>query len=134
MENCIFCKIIAGEIPNYTIYEDEYALAFLDITPRAKGHTLVIPKMHAENLLQLSEVYTEKLLIAVKKTQEKLDKVLQPAGYNVGWNHGEAGGQLVPHLHIHVMPRYNNDGGGNMHSIINNPGNESVEKVYQLFK
>ncbi|EKE06723.1 MAG: hypothetical protein ACD_18C00295G0008 [uncultured bacterium] len=134
MSDCIFCKIIVGEIPNYTIYEDDFALAFLDITPRTKGHTLVIPKVHAENLLELDEKYAEKLLVTVKKTQEKLNDVLKPDGYNVGWNHGKAGGQLVPHLHIHIMPRYNNDGGANMHAIVNNPGDESVEEVYKLFK
>ena len=134
MSDCIFCKIIVGEIPNYTIYEDDFALAFLDITPRTKGHTLVIPKVHAENLLELDEKYAEKLLVTVKKTQEKLNDVLKPDGYNVGWNHGKAGGQLVPHLHIHIMPRYNNDGGANMHAIVNNPGDESVEEVYKLFE
>ena len=134
MSDCIFCKIIVGEIPNYTIYEDDFALAFLDITPRTKGHTLVIPKVHAENLLELDEKYAEKLLVTVKKTQEKLNDVLKPDGYNFGWNHGKAGGQLVPHLHIHIMPRYNNDGGANMHAIVNNPGDESVEEVYKLFK
>src|SRR3989339_1789203 len=130
MSDCIFCKIIVGEIPNYTIYEDDFALAFLDITPRTKGHTLVIPKVHAENLLELDEKYAEKLLVTVKKTQEKLNDVLKPDGYNVGWNHGKAGVQLVPHLHIHIMPRYNNDGGANMHAIVNNPGDESAEEVY----
>ncbi|OGH85102.1 MAG: hypothetical protein A2493_00840 [Candidatus Magasanikbacteria bacterium RIFOXYC12_FULL_33_11] len=134
MENCIFCKIIAHEIPNYTVYEDEHALAFLDITPRAKGHTLVVPKVHALNLLDLDEEYASKLLIAVKRTQKTIDKVLRPDGYNVGWNHGEAGGQAVPHLHIHIMPRFDGDGGSNMHAIVNNPGDESVEEVYKLFE
>ena len=134
MSDCIFCKIIVGEIPNYTIYEDDFALAFLDITPRTKGHTLVIPKVHAENLLELDEKYAEKLLVTVKKTQEKLNDVLKPDGYNVGWNHGKAGGQLVPHLHIHIMPRFDGDGGSNMHAIVNNPGDESVEEVYKLFE
>ncbi|OIO18655.1 MAG: HIT family protein [Candidatus Magasanikbacteria bacterium CG_4_10_14_0_8_um_filter_32_14] len=133
MDNCIFCKIIAGEIPNYTLYEDDFTLAFLDITPRAKGHTLVIPKVHAENLLELDESHVKNLLLAVKKAQEKLDKVLKPDGYNIGWNHGEAGGQVVPHLHIHIMPRYVGDGGTNMHAIVNNPGSESVEENFKLF-
>jgi len=134
MENCIFCKIIAHEIPNYTVYKDDFALAFLDITPRAKGHTLVIPKVHALNLLELDDSHVKNLLLAVKKAQEKIDQVLHPDGYNIGWNHGDAGGQVVPHLHIHIMPRYNNDGGANMHAIVNNPGDESVEEVYKLFK
>ncbi|EKE07667.1 MAG: hypothetical protein ACD_18C00016G0001 [uncultured bacterium] len=134
MSDCIFCKIIEGKIPNYTIYEDEHSLAFLDITPRTKGHTLVIPKKHALHLLALDEETASRLLPAVKKAQEILDKVLKPDGFNVGWNHGEAGGQAVPHLHIHIMPRFDGDGGVSMHSIVNNPGDESVEEVYQLFK
>ncbi|MFA7314465.1 MAG: HIT family protein [Candidatus Magasanikbacteria bacterium] len=133
MENCIFCKILAGKIPNHTIYEDEYTLAFLDITPSTKGHTLVIPKVHAQNLLELDEEYVGKLLLAVKKAQEKIDLILKPNGYNIGWNHGEIGGQAVPHIHIHIMPRYNGDGGGNMHSIVHNPGDETVEEVFGLF-
>ena len=66
MDNCIFCKIIAGEISNYTLYEDDFALAFLDVTPRTKGHTLVIPKVHALNLLELDESHVKNLLLAVK--------------------------------------------------------------------
>ncbi|PIZ95259.1 MAG: HIT family protein [Candidatus Magasanikbacteria bacterium CG_4_10_14_0_2_um_filter_33_14] len=134
MSDCVFCKIVSGEIPNYTVYEDDYTLAFLDITPRAKGHTLVIPKRHALNLLDLDEDSVSKLLPAVKKVQEKIDIVLKPDGYNIGWNHGEAGGQVVPHLHIHIMPRFSGDGGSNMHAIVNNPGSESVEEIFKLFK
>ena len=134
MSDCVFCKIVSGEIPNYTVYEDDYTLAFLDITPRAKGHTLVIPKRHSLNLLDLDEDSVSKLLPAVKKVQEKIDIVLKPDGYNIGWNHGEAGGQVVPHLHIHIMPRFSGDGGSNMHAIVNNPGSESVEEIFKLFK
>lgn len=133
MESCIFCKIVAGEIPNHTVYEDSKTLAFLDIAPRAKGHTLVIPKVHAETLFDLNEELVKDLSVAVKKTMEALDRTLQPEGYSVGWNHGEAGGQEVPHLHVHIMPRWNGDGGANQHAIINNPGDISVEEVAALF-
>lgn len=133
MDNCIFCKIVAGEVPNYTVYEDDFSLAFLDITPRTNGHTLVIPKFHAKNLLELPEANVRTLLSAVKKAQEKIDIVLKPDGYNIGWNHGEVGGQVVPHLHIHIMPRYSGDGGTNMHAIVNNPSTQSVEGVFKLF-
>ncbi|MBU0596632.1 HIT family protein [Patescibacteria group bacterium] len=130
---CIFCKISKGEIPNYTIYEDNNTLAFLDIEPRSKGHTVVIPKVHAETLLDLNEQIFHDLLLAVKKAQERIEEVLHPDGFNVGWNHGTAGGQLIPHIHIHIMPRWLGDGGTNMHGIINNPGEMAVDDVAKLF-
>ncbi|MFA6426978.1 MAG: HIT family protein [Candidatus Magasanikbacteria bacterium] len=133
MDNCIFCKIIKKEIPNYTVYEDDHVLAFLDIYPRAKGHAVVVPKLHTETLLELNDELLGFLMTAVKRTQEKIDHVLQPDGYNVGWNHGEAGGQVVPHLHIHIIPRWNDDGGSNMHAIVNAPGHTSVQEISTLF-
>jgi len=134
MEDCIFCKITKGEIPNYTVYEDEKVLAFLDIYPHSKGHTVVIPKVHAETYFDLNEDLLEHLSLGVKRTMEKIDKVLKPDGFNVGWNQGEVAGQVVPHLHVHIIPRYDGDGGGSIHSIIKNPGSKSVEEIHNLFK
>lgn len=134
MSDCIFCKIIEGEIDSYKIYEDEYALAFLDINPHAKGHTVVIPKFHAELLFELGDEDFKELSIAVKRTMERIDSVLHPEGYNIGWNHGKIGGQVVPHLHVHIMPRYSGDRGGNMHSIINNDGGMSVGQIAKMFE
>lgn len=131
--DCIFCKIIAGEIPNYTVYQDEHVLAFLDIQPRAKGHTVVIPRQHAPTIFDLDSVAEREIFASVHKTMSRLQDVLKPQGYSVGWNHGEAGGQVVPHLHIHIMPRWHDDGGGNMHTIINQPGDLPVEEVAKLF-
>ena len=70
----------------------------------------------------------------MKKITKKIDDVLHPDGYNIGWNDGKSAGQVVPHLHIHIMPRWENDGGGSMHSIINQPGKETVESISKLFK
>ncbi len=133
MDECIFCKIIKGEIPNHTILEDDNFLAFLDIQPRAKGHTVVIPKKHAERLTDLSDEDTAGILPFVKKTAAKLQEKLSPDGFNIGWNDGKAAGQVVPHLHIHILPRWSEDGGGNMHSIVNNPGDVEVEEIIKLF-
>jgi histidine triad (HIT) family protein len=133
MSECIFCKIIKKEIPSHTIYEDDNVLAFLDINPHAKGHTVVIPKVHAETAFELSEDQIKDLFLGVKKTQEKIEQVLSPDGYNIGWNHNKAGGQVVPHIHVHIMPRYSDDGGTSMHGIVNNPGNESVDNLAKLF-
>ena len=128
--DCIFCKIVAKEIPNYTVYEDDAVLAFLDIFPHAVGHTVVIPKIHVSTLPELAEDQFGPLLVAVKKVQEKLSDKLNPEGFTVGWNHGEAGGQAVPHLHIHVLPRWNNDKGGSMHSINKKLDNPDVKAVF----
>lgn len=133
MKDCIFCKIVDREIPNCTVYEDNHALAFLDIHPHAKGHTVIIPKVHAETFFDMNEELVKKFSSALQKTMEKIETVLHPDGYNVGWNQGEAGGQVVPHLHVHIMPRWEMDGGGSMHSIVKNPGSQSVEDVAKLF-
>ena len=133
MENCIFCKIIAGEVPKYTVYEDDHTVAFLDIHPVSKGHTVVIPKVHAEFLLDLNGEITKEFFLGVKRSLERVEKVLSPDGFNVGWNHGSAGGQAVPHLHVHIIPRWNGDGGGSMHSIVKNFGDVSVEDLSRLF-
>lgn len=133
MESCIFCKIVKGDIPNYTIYEDDNFLAFLDIFPHAKGHTVVIPKEHAGRLLDLDDETAEDFLPTIKKIIARIDEVLYPEGYNIGWNDGESAGQVVPHLHIHILPRWQGDGGGNMHSVIDNHGSMPVEDVVKLF-
>ncbi len=132
MEQCIFCKIAAGEIPGHKVYEDKDTLAFLDIHPHAQGHTVVIPKKHGETVFDLEDATNKAVLMATTKAMEKIQKALSPDGFNVGWNHKPAGGQVVPHLHIHIIPRYNGDGGGSIHSIIKNPGKKSVEAVARM--
>lgn len=134
MDHCIFCKIGAGEIPGHKVYEDTNSVAFLDIKPHAEGHTVVIPRKHAETVFDLGEEEMQMLMLAVRKTMIKIDRKLHPDGFNVGWNHNPAGGQVVPHLHIHIFPRYEEDGGGSMHSIIKNPGRKSVEEVAKMLK
>lgn len=108
--DCVFCKIVAGEIPATKIYEDENALAFLDIAPVNPGHTLVIPKKHSENLEDIAEADLCSIIKTVKKIGKAVKNSISPAGYNVGLNNGSGSGQLVPHLHFHVMPRQAGDG------------------------
>jgi len=134
MVESIFLKIARKEIPVHIIYEDENCLSFLDVKPHAKGHTLVIPKKEGVTIFDFEEETLKNLMIAVKNTMARLQEVLSPDGFNVGWNHNTAGGQVVPHLHVHIMPRWQGDGGGSMHSIISNPGKISVDKVAELFK
>ncbi len=129
----IFDKIIAGEIPCYRVYEDETCLAFLDIHPCVKGHTLVIPKMSGATVFEQEDETLRALMIATKKVMARIQEVLKPDGFTVGWNHGKAGGQAIDHVHIHILPRWNNDGGKGMHGIVQNESDISVEEVATLF-
>ena len=133
MGDCIFCKIINKEIACHKVYEDEDNLAFLDVTPIAKGHTVIIPKEHVKTLTDISDEKLQSLFLAVKKVQQTLQDKLNPLGFNGGWNNEEVAGQTVPHLHIHVLPRYHGDGGGSIHSIVSDP-QVPVEEVAELFK
>jgi len=134
MTDCIFCKISAGEIPSHKIYEDDYALAFLDIFPHAKGHTVVIPKKHLENIDATSAEEWNFLLTAVYKAAKRVEEVLKPDGMNIAMNDKPVAGQVVLHMHWHILPRYAGDGGGgSVHSIINNPGDIKPEELIKLF-
>src|SRR3989338_83707 len=134
MDECIFCRIVQGEIPCYNVYEDKDTLAFLDVQPHAQGHTVVIPKKHGGRVFYLTEAQTKGFMADVVQAMKRVQEVLDPDGFNVGWNQNTAGGQVVPHLHVHIFPRYTNDGGGSMHSIIRNPGKERVEDVAKRFR
>src|SRR3989338_3169179 len=107
MKDCIFCKIIQGEIPCEKIYEDSQALAFLDIHPINKGHVIVVPKEHTENLLTVSTTLLHKVMDAVQKIAIALSK--KTDGINIGINNKPAAGQIVFHWHVHVIPRFTND-------------------------
>ena len=130
MENkCIFCKIVKGEIPAEKIYEDEKFLAFLDIEPVSHGHTLIIPKHHVEWMHEaddetISEIFrkTKKLMLAMKKGL--------PCDYvQIG-----VVGKDIPHFHVHLIPRYAGDGGGNIHSIVRQTPPEPVEATAKTLK
>ena len=105
MHDCLFCRIVAGESAAERVYESEGAVAFLDVMPAARGHTLVVPKVHAATLTDLDDESVGQLFRAVKTVMTKLDKALHPSAFHVGWNHGSAAGQHVFHLHVHVLPR-----------------------------
>ena len=105
MNDCLFCKIVAGEIPAHKVYENSRVLAFLDIGPVSVGHTLVIPKAHAENLAASSIEDAMALMLAIHELAPKITQALGADGYNLGMNHGVAAGQDVMHTHLHIMPR-----------------------------
>lgn len=105
MSDCIFCKIIAGEIPSHKIYEDDRVVAFLDIHPVSTGHTLVVPKAHSTSLLDSSLEDAQAIMTAIKKISPRLLAAVDADGLNIGSNCGESAGQDVFHTHIHLMPR-----------------------------
>jgi histidine triad (HIT) family protein len=127
--DCLFCKIAAKQIPAAIIHEDDRTLAFLDIHPCAPGHAVVIPKFHSPTIVDLPDAEVGPLFVAVKKVAELLKRSLKPDGITIGINQGRASGQEVDHLHVHLMPRWNNDGGGSVQSAVNNVPKESVEEV-----
>lgn len=107
--DCIFCKIVAGELPSHRVYEDETTLAFLDIRPASRGHTLVIPKQHAPDLFELSD---DQLAATARTTQNVarlLNHKLAPDGLNVAQSNGAAAGQEIFHYHVHLIPRWTDD-------------------------
>jgi histidine triad (HIT) family protein len=104
--DCIFCAIAAGEIPSFKVYEDDLVLAYLDINPFTKGHTLVIPKAHSAGLLDTGDDVLAAVVARVKKVAAHLKAALPCDGFNILQNNGEAAGQTVKHIHFHIIPRY----------------------------
>jgi histidine triad (HIT) family protein len=109
MDSCLFCKIVKGEIPSHRVYEDDAVLAFLDIMPVNPGHTLVIPKDHHENLLDLPQETVEKVIGVIKKITPAILAGVGAEAFNLGLNNGEGAGQVVKHFHWHIMPRFEDD-------------------------
>jgi len=106
-DNCVFCKIVSGEIPAYKIYEDGNILAFLDSNPVSRGHTLVIPKGHVENIHEASDMNF--MWEGIKKVADGVKEAFDPEGINIAQNNGEKAGQEVFHLHFHITPIYTGD-------------------------
>jgi len=108
MEDCIFCKIIKGEIPSYKVYEDDFVYAFLDANPLVEGHTLVIPKKHQKDIFEVDDF--SKIMSAVKIITQKMRSNFNCQGINVFNSNGAIAGQTVFHFHIHLIPRKEGDG------------------------
>lgn len=105
-ENCIFCKIIAGEIPSNTIYEDEEFKVVLDVSPASKGHALILPKNHYADLFEIDEEVAARAMKLAKKLATHMKEVLHCDGFNILQNNGEVAGQTIFHFHVHLIPRY----------------------------
>lgn len=107
-DNCIFCKIIGGEIPSNTIYEDDTFQVILDVNPASKGHALILPKEHYANLYEIDEEVAAKAMKLAKKLAVHMTEVLGCDGFNILQNNGTVAGQTVFHFHMHLIPRYRN--------------------------
>src|SRR5512141_2260203 len=106
MNDCLFCKIIKGDVPALKVYEDEAVFAFLDIAPVNVGHTLIVPKGHYENCAETPDEAMAAIMRVVKRVGDAARKVTGAPGYNVGINCGKVAGQVIMHTHVHVMPRF----------------------------
>ena len=127
-DNCIFCKIAAGEIPSKTLYEDEKFRVILDLGPATRGHALVIPKEHYADLYEIPEETAGEAMKVAKKMAAVMTEKLKADGFNIVQNNGEVSGQSVFHFHIHLIPRYENDG-QKIGWVPGNPSGEELEEI-----
>ena len=130
--NCIFCKIIQGEIPAKIIKETEKSLAFLDAFPLTKGHTLVIPKKHYEKIQDMSTEDNSDLFETVHKVSAKVDKITNAT--LIAIHNGKQSGQEIPHLHVHLIPRSPEDSAGPVHSMFKETPKLSEEDMNELYE
>lgn len=129
MEDCIFCKIVKGDIPSYTIYENDNIKVFMDIGPISKGHSLIIPKKHYTNLMDMEPELLREIDEVIKELYPKFKEKLGAEGLTRMQNNEL--GQEVKHYHMHLIPRYKND---KLEPEVNKEAKESVEKVFELLK
>lgn len=127
-DDCIFCKLANGDIPTNSIYEDDKFNVILDNGPATKGHALILPKDHADSLFDLPEETAADVMKLAKKLGQHIVETLKADGLNVVQNNGEAAGQTVKHYHLHLIPRYVNDG----QKILWNPTSPSAEELVQV--
>ncbi len=130
-EECIFCKIVAKTVPAVICYEDEEVLGFMDIHPNTKGHVLVIPKDHVENIYGLPAELSARLMMATQKISVALKNATDADGINIVMNNESAAGQMIWHAHMHIIPRYNEDSGyiGQKYTYIAGEMEEIANKI-----
>ncbi len=128
-DDCIFCQIIDGDIPARTVYETDETLAFLDANPLAEGHTLVIPKAHAGQLQDLDDETATAVYETLHRLVPVVEETVGADGSNVAFNNGPAAGQEIPHVHGHIIPRFEGDGGRPVHAVAGTPPELSDEDL-----
>ncbi len=134
MEDCLFCKIIKGEIPSSNIYKDDDVVAFLDIFPYSKGHTVVVPVKHYKNFLEFPDKEMSKYFSVLKDLSIRIKENLKADGINVVQNNFAAAGQLIDHLHFHIIPRWNNDGKGFIKQPKEQAGTDYLKEISDLIQ
>ena len=134
MEDCVFCKISKQEIPAEILAANGSCIAFLDVQPLAPGHLLVIPKEHFLNLLSAPIEVAGDLMKLTKRVTTALEAAIHPDGFTIGINHGSVAGQAVPHLHLHIVPRFTGDGGKSIHGALAGMATKLVPEIGQKIK
>lgn len=127
MLSCIFCQIVENKCSAYRVFEDAHTLAFLDTHPSSAGHTLVIPKKHGKTILDYTPDELAPLWKTLQTMARKLERVFRTSSLTIGINHGEISG--IPHLHVHLIPRFPLDGGGIVQSVVSHPSESSLQTI-----
>ena len=136
MDSCLFCKIVKDEIPSYKIYEDDKTLSFLDVFPISEGHSLIIPKKHAQFIEELDDETASAVFQTTIKVSTKLRDKLNIPATTIGIHNGRESGQEIPHTHVHVIPRDASDGGGPINIVMANgkfkkPTDEELKALFE---
>jgi histidine triad (HIT) family protein len=109
IEPCVFCSIVAGEVPGQIVDSDDHTVAFMDINPATVGHALVVPREHVADLFEVSDEQLEQTMVAVRRLAQRMEEILEPDGFNILNSCRAAAWQTVFHFHVHVIPRYDDD-------------------------
>ena len=126
---CVFCSIVSGEIPAYKLYEDEETLAFLEIDPSSAGHTLIISKEHIEDFMDLDDKLMLPVMRSVQKVAKMIEKALGADNFTIGVNSGKIVGRHVEHMHVHIIPRFPDDGGHYIQGVVHKLSKETLEEL-----
>ena len=127
--SCIFCRIVGGEIPAEVVASDLENVAFLDVQPLADGHVMVVPLAHQPRIEDLEPAQADALFRAVTLLAGPVREAVDAAGTTIGINNGEATGQTIPHVHVHIVPRWQNDGAGSVHTIFPRTAHRDIKEV-----
>ena len=127
--SCIFCRIVNGEIPAEVVARGHDFIAFLDVNPLADGHVLVVPRAHAAQVEDLEADQADTLFRAVVRLAGPVREAVDAAGTTIGINNGNATGQTIPHVHVHIVPRWENDGAGSVHTIFPRKAYRDIKEV-----
>ncbi len=133
-KDCIFCKIAEKEIPSKILFENDFTLAFLDISPISKGHTIIIPKNHYSNLEDIPDYELSKVYKAVQNLAIRIHKILKSDGYNILQNNFAAAGQIIKHFHVHIIPRNYDDEKFRIKIPRAQASEEELEEIFEILK